>query len=139
VRIAFTTSAGRTPSRRVLVTDDLKSALVEWHLASKRSQDAHHVFPTTRGTPRHLSDVVRDFAKTVKRAKLDPNITFHLLRHTHDSHLAANGWSLTDIAARLGDSIETVQAVYLHEFDARRREAENRQRLAALMAAQNGS
>jgi integrase/recombinase XerD len=137
-RVALKNSR-RCPSRRVVITDDLKSALVAWRLASKLSQDGHPVFPTTLGTHRHQSNVGAAFAATVKRAGLDPNITFHLLRHTHGSHLAANGWSVTDIADRLGDSIETVQSVYLHAYDATKREAENRERLAALMAAQNGS
>jgi len=76
---------------------------------------------------------------TIERAGLDPNITFHLLRHTHGPMLAAGGLSLTDIADRLGDSIETVQTVYLHAYDAAKREAENRATLAALMAASGSS
>jgi hypothetical protein len=55
------------------------------------------------------------------------------------SACTSRGWSVTDIADRLGDSIETVQSVYLHAYDAAKREAENRAKLAALMAAQDGS
>ena len=37
------------------------------------------------------------------------------------------------VAARLGDSIHTVMTTYAHEFDAQRREAEQREQLAALV------
>jgi hypothetical protein len=49
---------------------------------------------------------------------------------------------VASVAARLGDSIETVQSVYLHESDRDEREAKQRESLAALgriLAAQDGS
>jgi hypothetical protein len=45
----------------------------------------------------------------------------HDLRHTHVSGLIADGWDVAEIAARIGDSIETTLRVYSHAFDARRR------------------
>jgi integrase len=37
-----------------------------------------------------------------KIAKISPPVTFHVLRHTHASHLAMNGVGLGVIAAQLG-------------------------------------
>jgi integrase len=65
----------------------------------------------------------------------------HFLRHTHGSQLIAAGWDVAAVAARLGDSIQTVMTTYAHEFDAKRREGEQREQLAALapMAAPGGT
>jgi hypothetical protein len=61
-------------------------------------------------------------------------MTFHWLRHTHASQLIAAGWDVAAVAARLGDSIQTVQTTYAHLFDAARREDEQREQLAAMAA-----
>jgi integrase len=58
--------------------------------------------------------------------------TPHDLRHTHASRLIAAGWDVVEVAARLGDRIDTVLSVYAHEFDARRRRADQSERLEAL-------
>ncbi len=56
----------------------------------------------------------------------------HDLRHTHASRLNALSWDPVEIARRLGDRVETVLRVYVHEFDARRRSAERRAALESL-------
>ena len=61
-------------------------------------------------------------------------MTFHWLRHTHGSRLVAAGWDVAAVAARLGDAVATVQDTYVHEFDAVRREARQREQLAAMAA-----
>jgi integrase len=76
--------------------------------------------------------VGRAFGAAAARAGIDDAVTFHYLRHTHGSQLVAAGWDVAAVAARLGDSVATVQTTYLHEFDARRREDEQREQLAAL-------
>jgi hypothetical protein len=65
---------------------------------------------------------------------IDPDVTFHWLRHTHGSRLVAAGWDVAAVAARLGDAVATVQDTYVHEFDAVRREARQREQLAAMAA-----
>jgi integrase len=56
----------------------------------------------------------------------------HDLRHTHASRLIAAGWDVAEIAARLGDTIQTVLRTYAHEFDAVRRRKDQSARLDAL-------
>lgn len=55
----------------------------------------------------------------------------HDLRHTHVSRLIADGWDPVEVAARIGDALETTLRVYAHEFDARRRSEERRRVLEA--------
>jgi integrase len=86
----------------------------------------------------HLTHASADKAwrRALKRAKIaDPQPTLHDLRHTHVSGLIADGWDPVEIAARIGDTLQTTLTVYSHEFDARRR---GDQRRAALEARYDG-
>jgi integrase len=56
----------------------------------------------------------------------------HDLRHTHASRLIAAGWDPVEVAARLGDQIQTVLKVYAHEWDAARRRSDQGDRLEAI-------
>lgn len=56
----------------------------------------------------------------------------HDLRHTHASKLIRAGWDPVEVAKRLGDRIETILRVYVHEFDARRRSAERQSALESM-------
>ena len=72
------------------------------------------------------------WSKALKAAGLaDPQPVIHDLRHTHVSGLIADGWDVAEIAARIGDSIETTLRVYSHAFDARRRGQQRRDALEA--------
>jgi integrase len=62
----------------------------------------------------------------------------HDLRHTHVSGLIADGWDVAEIAARIGDSIETTLRTYSHEFDAHRRSEQRRSALEARYGAGDG-
>ena len=75
-----------------------------------------------------VDDAWRD-ARTVLGSHGLPVI--HDLRHTHVSGLIADGWDVAEIAARIGDSIETTLRVYSHEFDAHRRAEQRRSALEA--------
>ena len=55
----------------------------------------------------------------------------HDLRHAHVSGLIADGWDVAEIAARIGDSIETTLRVYSHAIDALRRSEQRRTALEA--------
>src|SRR5262249_44944233 len=50
------------------------------------------------------SHQIRPLNVACKRAKITPIISFHILRHTHASHLALQGVPLTVIASQLGHS-----------------------------------
>jgi integrase len=47
------------------------------------------------------------------------DINFHMLRHTHASLLLAAGSPITDVAARLGDTVAEVQKTYAHFMPSR--------------------
>ena len=77
-------------------------------------------------------DVDYAWGQALKTAKLaDPQPVIHDLRHTHASGLIADGWDPVEVAARLGDALETTLRVYSHEFDARRRGEQRRTALEA--------
>jgi hypothetical protein len=72
----------------------------------------------------NLKAVERAWKDALTRASLaDPHPVVHDLRYTHAIGLIADGWDPVEIAARLGDRVETILAVYAHEFDAKRRSA----------------
>ncbi len=68
----------------------------------------------------------------------DPRPVIHDLRHTHVSGLIADGWDVVEVAARVGDRVETVLRVYAHEFDAKRRSAARRASLEERYGRQDG-
>jgi len=60
------------------------------------------IFPGKDGQPIHPSTITHAFKDTVRRLRLSEHHHFHDLRHTHATTLFANGWSLPDVAKRLG-------------------------------------
>jgi integrase len=73
-----------------------------------------------------LEPVMRG-AKVIARAPVP-----HDLRHTHASRLIAGGFDVAEVAARLGDTIQTVLSTYAHEFDARGRRKDQSERLGEI-------
>jgi integrase len=128
-RVPVKSKRGR---RRVVITRELARKLAAARLLALRSGGDDFVFAARPGAPRAQGTQARRFARTIESAGIDAAVTFHFLRHTHGSQLIALGWDVAAVAARLGDSIQTVMTTYAHEFDARRREAEQREQLAAL-------
>lgn len=92
------------------------------------------MFTSRTGEPRDQRTVGRAFAQAAERAGVNGTVTFHYLRHTHGSQRAAAGWDVAAVAARLGDTVATVQGTYLHEFDAAGREDGQREQLDAMAA-----
>jgi integrase len=77
--------------------------------------------------PLTLKAVERAWKDALEGANLAaPQPVVHDLRHTHASKLIADGWDAVEVAARLGDRVETILAVYVHQFDARRRSEQRR-------------
>lgn len=132
-------------SRRCLeVTPALVSRLRAHKLASRHSGPHDLVFANRVGKGLdHRNVGGRVLARAVELAGLEavkrggvvvsPAPTFHSLRHSHASQLIAAGWDIEEVSARLGhSSVATTQRIYVHEFDAARRSAERRDRLAKL-------
>ena len=59
-------------------------------------------FVKADGKPWGKSHQVRPLAEACERAKTSPAVSFHVLRHTHASHLAMRGVPLIVIAHQLG-------------------------------------
>ncbi len=81
------------------------------------------VFPSTKGTPLDVSNVLHRFQKLSVEAGL-PKLRFYDLRHTHASLFIAAGMHPKLIAERLGHaSIKLTMDTYGHLFEGSDREA----------------
>lgn len=85
--------------RHVVLTDEARHSFVEW-TAKKRLAD--HVFLRADGDVWGASHQKRPMDEASERAEIEPAVTFHILRHTHGSHLAMAGVPMGVIAAQLG-------------------------------------
>jgi integrase len=69
---------------------------------------------TEKGTPLNPSNLRRSFIRLCKEADV-PQIRFHDLRHTHATHLLAQGVNIKVISERLGHSnIKVTLDTYSH-------------------------
>jgi integrase len=78
---------------------------------AKESARAPWVFPSQTGGPLLAHNVADDLEGVVERLGL-PRLTLHGLRHTSATLLLLRGVSLSVVAYRLGDSMETVEKHY---------------------------
>jgi len=73
------------------------------------------IFANPDGTPLKPDSVSATVSVLCRRLKLPPGVSLHTLRHTHGSHLLANGVPLPVVSARLGHSSVRVTAdIYSH-------------------------
>ncbi len=74
------------------------------------------VFATWDSKPRSPNSLTKEWSVAVRAAKLPP-VTLHSLRHTHASHLIAQGLDVLAISRRLGHGSPTITlSVYGHLF-----------------------
>ena len=85
--------------RHVVLTDEAKRFFVNW---TKDKNAADHVFLRADGDVWGPSHQKRPLDEASERAGITPAVTFHILRHTHGSHLAMAGVPMGVIAAQLG-------------------------------------
>jgi integrase len=115
--------------RTVALSPALAAQLAEHRLASGAGEGdfvfRRHGCPYTHGAAE------RALRRALKRAGMAP-VGWHELRHSHVSMLFAAGRDAVSIAARVGDSVETVLRVYAHEYDAARRRQDESDNLGAL-------
>jgi integrase len=95
--VAIRLSKGRI--RHVVLTDEAKAAFEGW---TKDKGPAEHVFLRPDGGVWGNSHQKRPLDEASKRAEISPAVNFHILRHTHGSHLAMSGVPMGVIAAQLG-------------------------------------
>jgi integrase len=85
--------------RHVVLTDEAKKSFAEW---TKDKGPSDHVFLRADGGVWGTSHQKRPLGEASERAGISPAVNFHILRHTHGSHLAMSGVPMGVIAAQLG-------------------------------------
>ena len=95
--LAIRLSKGKV--RHVVLTDEAKAAFEGW--TAKRSA-ASLVFLRDDGNAWGASHQKRPLDEASAQAQIRPAVNFHILRHSHGSHLAMNGVPMGVIAAQLG-------------------------------------
>jgi integrase len=85
--------------RHVVLTDEAKQSFAEW---TKGKGPSGHVFLRADGGVWGTSHQKRPLDEASKRAGISPAVNFHILRHTHGSHLAMSGVPMGVVAAQLG-------------------------------------
>jgi len=85
--------------RHVVLTDEAKAAFETW---TSGHASADLVFRRADGEQWGTSHQKRPLDEASACAKITPAVNFHILRHTHGSHLAMNGVPMGVIAAQLG-------------------------------------
>jgi integrase len=95
--LAIRLSKGKV--RHVVLTDEAKAAFEGW-TANRSATDL--VFLRADGVVWGTSHQKRPLDDASERAGISPAVNFHILRHTHGSHLAMSGVPMGVIAAQLG-------------------------------------
>jgi integrase len=85
--------------RHVVLTSEARMLFTAWTAGRPATM---HIFVRDDGQPWGRSHQQRPLNDASKIAKISPPVTFHVLRHTHASHLAMKGVGLGVIAAQLG-------------------------------------
>jgi integrase len=85
--------------RHVVLTDEGKRSFAEW---TEKLGPAESVFLRADKERWGASHQKRPLDEASERAGIEPAVTFHILRHTHGSHLAMAGVPMGVIAAQLG-------------------------------------
>jgi integrase len=85
--------------RHVVLTAEGRTVFTEWTVG--RPADTH-IFRRDDGEPWGRAHQQRPLVEASEIAKISPPVNFHILRHTHASHLAMKGVGLGVIAAQLG-------------------------------------
>jgi integrase len=96
--VAIRTSKSGKP-RHVVLTEEAKE-FFEQAVVGKKGSDP--IFTHEDGILWGKSHQSRPILEACQRAKIDPPITFHVLRHTHGSFLAMKGVPMPVIAKQLG-------------------------------------
>lgn len=125
----------RTKSQRGTRVVDIDPATVtalrRWRAAQKAERlswgpaytATPWVFTRTDGEPLRARFVTGRWEKAVEAATGVPVIRLHDVRHTHASLLLAAGVPPVDVAARIGDSLETLLRTYAHVIPGRGHQA----------------
>lgn len=101
-------------ARNVPLTPRVRAALAPLVLAARRRGPEALVFLSQHGTPLDYWRSSDRFNAATSRAGLDPAPSWHDLRHTYATRLAAAGVPTSEIAALLGHADEKITQRYVH-------------------------
>lgn len=100
-----------------------KAMLLERGAAAKINVfDENYVFLSKTGTATLHYERVKVFFRYVKEKGVK-DAKAHVFRHTFASRLISEGVDVATVAALLGDTVETVQRVYVHAIEDKKEEA----------------
>jgi integrase len=85
--------------RHVVLTSEGRMLFIGWTAGRPANM---HIFVRDDGQPWGRSHQQRPLIDASEIAKISPPVNFHVLRHSHASHLAMKGVGLGVIAAQLG-------------------------------------
>jgi integrase len=85
--------------RHVVLTDEGRQSFAEW---TESLNAADRMFLRADSNHWGASHQKRPLNEASRLAGIEPAVTFHILRHTHGSHLAMAGVPMGVIAAQLG-------------------------------------
>ncbi len=83
-------------------------------LRNRKNKTTGNVVFTFAGEPIKQDWIIHEFKRYVRRAKLNPKLNFHSLRHTFASWLVQRGVSIYQVSKLLGHSSVNVTAIYSH-------------------------
>jgi integrase len=86
-------------NRHVVLTDEARQSFEVW---TEDKAPSDHVFLRADGDIWGPSHQGRPMDEASASAGIEPAATFHVLRHTHGSHLAMSGVPIGVVAAQLG-------------------------------------
>lgn len=99
--------------RLFIIADSLKKD-IEKFIGLKKLNELDYLFTSIKGkkySPESLRCIVKD---SVKKAKINKNISCHTLRHSFATHLIENGYSVSEVQALLGHKSPETTMVYIH-------------------------
>jgi integrase len=100
-----------------------EQAILRDHYGPLYRADLDLIFCEENGEPLKPNTVSAEVSRLCRKLKLPKGASLHTLRHTHASHLLANGEPLTEVSKRLGHSSPEVTArIYAHAIEGRGRE-----------------
>lgn len=94
-------------ARHVTLTDEAARFFLR---AAADKKDGDLIFPRPDGRAWRKSEQQRPLAEACKLAKIQPAVSFHILRHSHGSRLARNGVPMEVIAKQLGHADSKITA-----------------------------
>jgi integrase len=97
---ALQVRVSKSSQARHVYLSDQAAAFFEARVANRRGGET--LLPRSDGTPWGRGHQSRRMSLACKAAGIEPEISFHILRHTYASHYLMNGGSLPALAAQLG-------------------------------------